>query len=462
LPETADVNEADTSDKPSEIARLPLLNAKQLIRLEADHRERAETLKSVDDMLGQVWQALQATGQSENTYIFLTSDHGYALGQHRVVGKCVPYDPATRIPLFVSGPGVAGGAVAGHLLAHFDVTATIVELAGAKPGTKLDAQSFVPLLRDPAAHDEKSWRSGVLIEQWESSRAWGININSTFLALRRYDDLYVQWASGHDEYYDLRLDPLLLDNQAAAFPQDRREPLSHQVRDLRQSAAAPIVTALGSREGPGIPLGLKSTLTGYASDDTGIEQIALTIRNEAGDRYWNGAAWQPAPIHLNPAIQRPGGACTSWSHDLDLTHALSEAGSKVVVAVSAVDLDGELSLGREEKVLEIDSEPPETFISRPTPKRTVPRDVRIAGKSGDNRTVDHVTLVIREERSGQHWNGSSWQDERATLDVRVSAEGDWHYLTRFEPGRYRIWARAFDQAGNFDATPSVIPFSVGR
>ena len=57
--------------------------------------------QSADRMLGRI---LDAVG--DNTYVVLTSDNGFHLGQHGLdAGKGTPYDSDVRVPLLVVGPG---------------------------------------------------------------------------------------------------------------------------------------------------------------------------------------------------------------------------------------------------------------------------------------------------------------------------------------------------------------------
>ena len=46
-------------------------------------RGRWATLKSVDDLVSDVVDALKDTDKLDNTYIIFTSDHGYHAGQFR-------------------------------------------------------------------------------------------------------------------------------------------------------------------------------------------------------------------------------------------------------------------------------------------------------------------------------------------------------------------------------------------
>lgn len=69
----------------------------------------------VDDLLGQVFAALEKKGLSENTITILTGDHGWALGENQEWSKFSNFEVATRVPLLVSVPGLTGKHLWGSL-----------------------------------------------------------------------------------------------------------------------------------------------------------------------------------------------------------------------------------------------------------------------------------------------------------------------------------------------------------
>jgi len=65
----------------------------------------------VDATLERVLDALDATGERENTLLVYTSDHGEGLGHHGLYTKSFLYESAARVPLILSLPGrLAAGA----------------------------------------------------------------------------------------------------------------------------------------------------------------------------------------------------------------------------------------------------------------------------------------------------------------------------------------------------------------
>ena len=61
-------------------------------------------VEMVDGEVGRILQALEDTGQDQNTLILFTSDHGEGLGHHQMVRKSSPYDEASKVPMLVSLP----------------------------------------------------------------------------------------------------------------------------------------------------------------------------------------------------------------------------------------------------------------------------------------------------------------------------------------------------------------------
>ncbi len=64
----------------------------------------------VDREVGRVLDALEQSGQAEDTLVLFTSDHGDMMGQHGFWVKSVMYDSSARVPLIMAGPGIGPGA----------------------------------------------------------------------------------------------------------------------------------------------------------------------------------------------------------------------------------------------------------------------------------------------------------------------------------------------------------------
>ena len=62
---------------------------------------------SVDDAIQELFLRLWLMNTLSNSYVFLTSDHGYHLGQFGALkGKGLPYEDDIRVPFFAFGPRI--------------------------------------------------------------------------------------------------------------------------------------------------------------------------------------------------------------------------------------------------------------------------------------------------------------------------------------------------------------------
>jgi len=109
-------------------------------------RDRARMAQSVDRL---VLRILREVG--DNTYVVLTSDNGFHLGQLGLLrGKGTAYDTDTHVPLLVVGPGVVPGP-RDAMVSNIDWAPTFEELAGLDSPSYRSGVSLVPTLADPAA-----------------------------------------------------------------------------------------------------------------------------------------------------------------------------------------------------------------------------------------------------------------------------------------------------------------------
>jgi arylsulfatase A-like enzyme len=123
-----------------------------------------QDMLGVDDLLRNVVDTLQRAGTLDDTYIFVGSDNGFHLGQHRLPpGKETAFDEDIRVPLVVRGPGVPHGTTSAMGL-NTDFAPTFAALAGASTPRFVDGRSLVPILR--SGKTPAKWRRGALVEHY--------------------------------------------------------------------------------------------------------------------------------------------------------------------------------------------------------------------------------------------------------------------------------------------------------
>ncbi len=160
--------------------------------------------EQIDAQIGRVLDALEASGQAEDTMVVFTADHGDMLGAHHMwIKSWMPYEDVYHMPLIVCVPGTAPG-VCEQLVQTHDVPHTILDLLGLPPLPHPDGHSLQPLLQDPSSGD------------WPDARlcvGYGCEFFVTQRMVITDDHKYVFNGFDVDELYDLRHDPHEMHNR---------------------------------------------------------------------------------------------------------------------------------------------------------------------------------------------------------------------------------------------------------
>jgi N-acetylglucosamine-6-sulfatase len=232
VPRTPAFDEPDVSDKPSFIRDRPRLSDQAIARIDARYGRALESLREVDRQVSKIVAALRDREELGNTYLVFTSDNGYLDGEHRVeLGTRLAYDPSSRVPLLVRGPGIPSGSNSEALVGNNDLAPTIAAIAGAKPDAELDGRSLLPYATAPERLDDRP----LLIESLARDRS--TDYEHPYAAIRTDRYLYVDHSTGEEELYDLREDPYQLENRVddPAFEATRRA-LARRLDRLRDCA----------------------------------------------------------------------------------------------------------------------------------------------------------------------------------------------------------------------------------
>jgi N-acetylglucosamine-6-sulfatase len=219
------------SDEPAWLRDFSPLGPAQVARIDAKFRERAQAVQAVDRMIGEIEATLAAKGLARDTYIVFSSDNGLHMGEHRLrPGKLTAFDTDIKVPLIVTGPGVPAGRTVKQMSENIDLCPSFEELGGAPIPPSVDGHSLVALLHGRRVPD---WRRDVLIEHHgrvldagdPDLPSQGSGNPPSYEAIRTPRSLYVEYATGEREYYDLRRDPFELHNLAATLTRRRERRL---------------------------------------------------------------------------------------------------------------------------------------------------------------------------------------------------------------------------------------------
>jgi len=161
----------------------------------------------VDKNVGVILDALEETGQLDNTLIMFTSDHGEMLGDHSCYQKMMPYDSAAHIPFVVRYPErVAPGSVRDDFVGLNDILPTVLDVGQlAYPG---------PLaLPGQSALAQNAPRPNHYMEYGRGRGRW-ISVRTR---THKYNYYY---RGGYEELFDLANDPCESRNLLICEPDD--------------------------------------------------------------------------------------------------------------------------------------------------------------------------------------------------------------------------------------------------
>jgi arylsulfatase A-like enzyme len=233
-PRTPSFDEPDVADKPSLVRELPRLADWQLAAIDRHHRERIQSMQSVDDMVESIVATLEATGQLDNTYILYASDNGFHQGEHRMFfGKTTAYEEDIHVPMILRGPSVPEGIKVKPYVLNNDLAPTFAAMAGIEVPGFVDGRNFLPLLDDP----QQPWRQSFKVErrQRETHELTG---TARFDAIRTPEWTYVEYGNGESELYDLLRDPFQVQNHIAKADPALVSALSERLAELATCAGS--------------------------------------------------------------------------------------------------------------------------------------------------------------------------------------------------------------------------------
>ena len=109
-------------------------------------KDYLRTIASMDEGIGRILDALDASGMAGNTVVIYSSDQGFYLGEHGWYDKRWMFEESFRMPFLVRWPNVIEpGSVSTALIQNIDYAPTFLELCGAAVPAGVQGRSLVPL-----------------------------------------------------------------------------------------------------------------------------------------------------------------------------------------------------------------------------------------------------------------------------------------------------------------------------
>ncbi len=104
-----------------------------------------------DANIGKLLDELDRLDLADDTIVVLWGDHGWNLGEHTLWCKHSCFETSMHAPLIVKVPGKYAGQKTAALTEFVDIYPSLCELCGLETPKHCQGQSFVQLLKDPAA-----------------------------------------------------------------------------------------------------------------------------------------------------------------------------------------------------------------------------------------------------------------------------------------------------------------------
>ncbi|MFZ5831845.1 MAG: sulfatase [Planctomycetota bacterium] len=171
------------------------------------------SIAAVDDCIGQVVAAVDASPLRDNTIVVVTSDHGWNMGQKDYVFKNSLWEESTRVPLVIRAPGVStAGGIAEHPVSLIDLYPTFVDLCGLQGDTRkshegapLDGHSLRPFLENPKSSE---WSGpNAALSMIYAGGATKNDPTRQHWSVRTARWRYILYNNGAEELYDHENDP---------------------------------------------------------------------------------------------------------------------------------------------------------------------------------------------------------------------------------------------------------------
>ncbi len=173
-------------------------DSQRFARVHVIHQRQLEASYGVDRAVGRILDAVPP-----NTIVIYLSDNGMMWGEHRWIGKGVPYNESIRVPIVMAALDGRPMPDPNRIVLNVDIRATLASAAGLAPKTQ-GRDWFDP-----------TWtREGFVVEH----KAMDPPKVPSYCGVRTAEWLYVRYETGEEELYDEVADPYEMENVVAEQP----------------------------------------------------------------------------------------------------------------------------------------------------------------------------------------------------------------------------------------------------
>lgn len=159
-------------------------------------------ISHIDYNIGRLIEALEKSGRLDDTIIVFTGDNGLAVGQHGLMGKQSLYDHSVRVPLIMSGKGIALQAKSDEQVYLLDIYPTLCELCGISVPSSVEGKSFAEI-----CHGDKMTEGNIREDLYFAYTGLARAVKANGYKLIEY-----KLARGNTQLFNIADDPLEMNN----------------------------------------------------------------------------------------------------------------------------------------------------------------------------------------------------------------------------------------------------------
>ncbi len=177
------------------------------------------SIEMIDDRVGQILTTIEHLGQTDDTIVVFTSDHGDMMGDHGLLLKgFMHYRGTLQVPMVIVDPRREAGR-SSSLASSIDLGPTLLELAALPGYHGIQGHSLVPVLDDNGA----TVRDNVLIEDDVDVPPGHAPFATSIRTLITPTHRYTRYNTGEDGLYELHTEDDERTNVSATEPTLRAE-----------------------------------------------------------------------------------------------------------------------------------------------------------------------------------------------------------------------------------------------
>ncbi|HMR84686.1 MAG TPA: sulfatase-like hydrolase/transferase [Niabella sp.] len=178
--------------------------------LQENTRNYYRLLTGVDATVGSVVKKLKRLGIADNTVIIYTSDHGFSLGEHGLMGKWYGFEESIRVPLIIydpRSPEFKKGKI-DQMALNIDIAPIVLGKAGIAVPAAMQGTDLIAAVMQNKPGREQFFYSHMVFSAPRLPKVAGV-VTSNFKYMK-----YIEY--GYEELYDTQRDPKETINLAKA------------------------------------------------------------------------------------------------------------------------------------------------------------------------------------------------------------------------------------------------------